>query len=392
MKIAILTSGILPVPAVQGGAVENLTDFYLDYNDRHKLHDITIYSIWHPNVTRHPALQSDVNHYVYISIDGWWAKLKKLIYRKKHLNGYYHYTIEYYLHQAIKFIRKRNYDIILIENRPGYALILNRLCPMPCVLHLHNDFLYPGVENVTEICNAFRRIISVSNYITNRVKAVCEDKAKCITVHNAIDVKAFQTANPIHRQSLGLTDDDFVLVFIGRLIEEKGVLQLIQAMKRIHDIPRLKLLIVGANAYGKEQYTTPFIRLLQQEAVPLQDNIIFTGFINYTDISSYLEVADVAVLPSIWQEPFGLTIVEVMAAGLPLITTRSGGIPEICAGVATIVERENIVNNLVTAITDLYEHPEKRKEMAQASLERSKLFDKDMYAKNFFCALVSFSQ
>ena len=45
MKIAILTSGILPVPAVLGGAVENLIDFYLEYNERHQLHDITIYII-----------------------------------------------------------------------------------------------------------------------------------------------------------------------------------------------------------------------------------------------------------------------------------------------------------------------------------------------------------
>ena len=98
-------------------------------------------------------------------------------------------------------------------------------------------------------------------------------------------------------------------------------------------------------------------------------------------------MADIAVLPSMWEEPFGLTVVEAMAAGLPLITTRSGGIPEICEGVATIVERENIVDNLAVAIQDLYDHPEKRKQMAAASLERSKLFDKETYAKNFFEAL-----
>ena len=66
MKLAILTSGILPVPAVQGGAVENLIDFYLDYNDKHQLHDITVYSVWHPNVKVHDALKSKVNHYKYI--------------------------------------------------------------------------------------------------------------------------------------------------------------------------------------------------------------------------------------------------------------------------------------------------------------------------------------
>ena len=88
-----------------------------------------------------------------------------------------------------------------------------------------------------------------------------------------------------------------------------------------------------------------------------------------------------------WEEPFGLTVVEAMAAGLPLITTRSGGIPEICEGVATIVNRDNIVENLANAILDLYHHPEKRVAMSKASLERSKMFDKETYARNFFEAI-----
>ena len=76
-----------------------------------------------------------------------------------------------------------------------------------------------------------------------------------------------------------------------------------------------------------------------------------------------------------------------MAAGLPLITTRSGGIPEICEGVATIVDRANVIDNLAKAILDLYQHSEKREQMAAASLQRSKLFDKETYARNFFKAL-----
>jgi glycosyltransferase involved in cell wall biosynthesis len=88
-----------------------------------------------------------------------------------------------------------------------------------------------------------------------------------------------------------------------------------------------------------------------------------------------------------WEEPFGLTVVEALAAGLPLIATNSGGIPEICAGVATIINRDNIVSNITTAILDLYEHPEKRRAMSEAALKRSKLFSKERYAREFFEAL-----
>ena len=152
-------------------------------------------------------------------------------------------------------------------------------------------------------------------------------------------------------------------------------------------MPNIHLLIIGASAYGKDKCPTPFIRQLIEETEPIKENIVFTGFVNYQQIPSFLKMADIAVVPSMWEEPFGLTVVEAMAAGLPLITTRSGGIPEICEGVATIVNRDDIVNNLSSAILDLYQHPEKRKAMSQSGIERSRLFDKEDYARNFFAAL-----
>ena len=98
MKIAILTSGILPVPAVQGGAVENLIDFYLEYNNIYKLHDITVYSINNAIARKHPALSSDVNHYVYINTDRFFTKvIKKLVEVFLTNKGYYDRHIEYFI-------------------------------------------------------------------------------------------------------------------------------------------------------------------------------------------------------------------------------------------------------------------------------------------------------
>ena len=165
------------------------------------------------------------------------------------------------------------------------------------------------------------------------------------------------------------------------------MLQLIHAIKKLDNIPNIRLLVLGGGSYGDDLQQTTFTQRLKKESISLHEKVKFTGYIDYDKIPAYLKTADIAVVPSMWDEPFGLTVVEAMAAGLPLITTRSGGIPEICEGVATIVERDNIVDNLANAILDLYQHPEKREAMAKAAIERSKLFDKETYAKNFFAAI-----
>ena len=99
MKIAILTCGILPIPAVQGGAVENLIDFYLEYNNQKRLHDITVFSPWDAKVEKHPALSSDVNHYVFIDTSNFKARIERKIYKYFHSNEYYNHFIEYYFEQ-----------------------------------------------------------------------------------------------------------------------------------------------------------------------------------------------------------------------------------------------------------------------------------------------------
>ena len=184
-----------------------------------------------------------------------------------------------------------------------------------------------------------------------------------------------------------MTEDDFVLVFTGRVIEEKGVSELLDAMILLNDYPQIKLLIIGSTFYGNKANDNDFITKLQQKAVPIKDKVFFTGYIPYDQMPSYLKLADIAVIPSMWDEPFGNTVVEAMAAGIPLITTRSGGIPEICEGVSVIVERNNIVNNLVSAILYLYNNPEKRLQISKEALTRSKIFDEETYTKNYFAAI-----
>lgn len=392
MKIAILTSGILPVPAVKGGAVENLIDFYLEYNEKQHLHDITIYSIADETTAHHAALNSSFNHYHYIDITSPIAKIQKRIshYLNKH-NEYYDYTIEFFLHKAIKHIRHQNYDIILMENRPGYALKLKDISSAKLVYHLHNDKLSTNIPKYQEIYDTAARIITVSNYIKSCVLTINHNDTKTITVYNGIDTQRFsrKAHNPINRERLGLMDDDFVMVYSGRINKEKGVAELIDAMIHLQDVPQIKLLVMGSSFFGNSTNEDDFILSLKEKTNSIEQNIIFTGFIPYEQMPNYLQLADVAIVPSIWNDPFPTTVLEAQAMGLPIIATRRGGIPEEVSEENAILldTNEHFVENLANAILYLYENPKKREAMAKASIERSKLFDKERYAEEFFKTL-----
>jgi len=390
MKIAILTSGILPVPAVQGGAVENLIDFYLAYNERQKLHDITVYSIKHPKTKQHPALSSDVNHYYYIDTSSIIAKILRTFYRLFHKDEYYNYFIEYYFEQAFKHLRKQSYDCIILENRPGYAYKLSQRLSTRLVLHLHNDLLNQNSKFHSEVLNSLHKILTVSDYIKSRVCSI-EETDKVNTVHNGIDLQRFSPhiKCDINREDFGLSPDNFVLLFSGRINKDKGVSELIDAMLKLKDTSNIKLLILGSSFFGDAINEDEFIKSLKSKTRVIADRISFTGFIPYSKMPNYLKLADVAVIPSIWDDPFPTTVLEAQGMGLPIITTYRGGIPEeVTKNNAIMLETdEHLVDHLASAILDLYQQPEKRQIMAAASLERSKLFDKETYAKNFFATL-----
>lgn len=388
MKIAILTCGILPIPAVLGGAVENMIDFYLDYNDRMKLHDITVYSPWHPKVSSHPAVTSDVNRYKFIDVSSLKARIARKIYSYRHHHEYYNYFIEYYFEQVYADLKTRDYELILLENCPGHAYKLSQRGYRNIVLHLNNDLLNSESRYHDVIFNGLTKVLTCSDYIRDRVLTI-QPSTKVETLYNAIDVANFISSGPsnVSRNDVGLDADDFVMVYSGRINKDKGVSELIDALLSLKRLPNIKLMIIGGTFYGNAGDEDGFVHSLKEKARSVEDRIVFTGFIPYDQMPHYLRLADIAVLPSMWDEPFGLTIVEAMAAGLPLITTRSGGIPEICEGVATIVDREQVVRNLASAIADLYEHPEKRERMSAGAIERARLFDREPYARNLFAAL-----
>ncbi len=388
MKIAILTSGLLPVPAFQGGAVENLVDYYININEKEQLHEITVISVANIKVPRSFLRQNfDNTRYIHFNTYKYWYRFLRKVFKLTHCQKrYYHYCIEYYLHKALKHIRKNRYDIIVLENRPGYADRIAKVSPeSKIVLHLHNDFLSPDVMGASTLKSYLTSTIAVSDFIKKRVDAVTPLKPS-YTCYNGVDLEHFKEITSISqmREKLKLKKNDFVVVFSGRIIAEKGVKELLYAMHFLNCLP-IKFLIIGGNFYGNDIGSTDYINSLHSYAERYTDRIIFTGFRSYDEIPTLLNCSDICVIPSIWDEPFSMICVEAMAAGLPLIVTKSGGMQELvnedCAVVLDLTD--NLSKRIADSILDLYYNKEKRENMSIAAKEHSKLFSKERYAKNF---------
>jgi hypothetical protein len=124
------------------------------------------------------------------------------------------------------------------------------------------------------------------------------------------------------RAELGLSSDDFVVGNVGRLVAWKGQDVFIHALAEIaHKVPNLKALIVGRPDRGKESYLDELKTLAT--ACGLAQRVVFTGF--RLDVPRLLAAMDVVVHSSSSPEPFGLVVIEGMAAGKPVVATRAGG-------------------------------------------------------------------
>ena len=145
----------------------------------------------------------------------------------------------------------------------------------------------------------------------------------------------------------------------------------------------VKLMIVGGATYSSRK-VTPYIQKCFDEAKK-NDNIIFTGYIDYSEISKYYAASDISTMISLCDEAAGLVGIESMAAGLPIITTDRGGIGEYVAENCKIVTQDDdyLVQNITKAITTLVQNEDMRNKMGSAGLERSKIFDKATYYVKF---------
>lgn len=381
-KIAIILPGDkLPLPSVKGGAVESLVQCLLDYNEKYHTYNFVVFSVYNEEA----ALKSrSYKHtdFKYINTDSLNYKLKQVF--RWIYNRFFPYIGNQFINSVMNGM-DADYDYVLIENAPWFVIPLKRKMNMSMVQHLHNNYLGITSSFNQQIIDNSDFVLAVSKFIKNEILSHLNCTPELISVlYNGISLERFGKSECLWslREQLGISHDDFVFVFSGRLVPEKGIKELLLAIKQIQHL-NFKLLIIGSSFFSSDRKTS-FIEELQNLSSELP-NVIFTGYIPYQKIQDYYHLANVAIVPSIWDEACPLSCIEFMASSLPLIVTDSGGMVELVdEDCAIIIKRnENIITQLKDAMINLLNNKRKCQLMGEAARKRSTLFSDLVYSKKF---------
>lgn len=314
------------------------------------------------------------------------------------------YHREYYA-QVARDLRRRPVDVVHIPVQVQLGGLFKRAVPGAKVaLHVHQDELaHVDYDFLRGHLAPFDSVVTVSDFVTARAQRRFPDLAgRMHTIGNGVDIARFHPQMPedaIHRP--------IRILFVGRIAPDKGVHLLIQAFNTLaRERADLELTLVGKAgmmpfdvlrvllrddpALGSLQpfYGQTPMGWLEKEVLGQRDSYLahlrsllsletasrvrFRGTVSLEELTRAYREADLLVLPSIWQESYGLPIAEAMASGVPVVASRCGGIPELVEEGVTgrLVPRMDL-DALVRALREMLQDPSRLREMGQAARLRA---------------------
>lgn len=377
-KICLISSNLLPVPNVKGGAIETIITNILQEQEKQEKIELTVVSIFDEEAYKESQKYSKTRfiyikkNFLYYIIGTIYNISNKLF--KTNFNTYN--TI------VLNKIKKAKFDYIFAEggHYESYNKFLKYFKKEQLVLHLHHFATSNSIIDST-----FSKVVGVSKYVTDEFLKTSSIE-KGYVLKNSIDLKKFdKKISEIEylelRNKYHISNDDFVIIYCGRLIKEKGVLELVKAVKKIKN-NQIKLLIVGSINFangGVSEYT----EILEKEISSCHDKVILTGFIDNNELYKYYNIADVMVIPSIWDEAAGLVCVEGMISKKAIITTGTGGIKEYVGDNAVFVKNDNkLVNDIKEKILYLYNNPKILEKQVNKGYKEAFKYNNQIYYRN----------
>jgi spore coat protein SA len=318
MKIAMIGTEKLPVPAIRGGAIQ----IYIQSSAELLAvsEQVTIFSIKDPDLKDEETVGGI--HYIRLNRES-------------------------YVTELADQLSRGQFEVVHLCNRPAWLEHLKKAAPdSQFVLSVHNEMFTEtkmSRESGEKCIDSAAEIITVSDYIGKTITERFPDAAEKVrTVYSGVDLNTFQPGwtdegaqiRKIMREKAGLEGKQIIL-FVGRLSKVKGPHILLQAIPAIAaEHPEAMLVFIGSKWFGDDRVNN-YVRHLYTLGAMFPEQVTFIKFVRPSDIPFYYAMSDLFVCSSQWQEPLARVHYEAMAAGLPVITTNRGGNGEV------IIEGQN---------------------------------------------------
>lgn len=332
--ILTISPGVLPLPPVLGGAVENMIA---------RLHPAIAgsYATEYTSVRPPPhrlqsaqGLEGSLVHYI--------DSINPL--------SDFGFDNQFELHESDRWPDYRDFctqlaaqrrpNIIHVHNEAHLLRSLRGAVPgAKTLLHVNDEVvtrMRPG--ELHELNRACDKILACSGHVRSEIEkafaAAGAPRPSMEVFYNFVDLQEYDPARippeevSVLRKQLELGDGP-VMLFVGRMIEQKGPHLALRAFRRLADArPDARLVFVGAPWYSRSN-ESPFVSLVRSEAAPVADRIRFTGYVDHSRMPMYYALADVVCVPSIWDDPSPFVAYEAQAMARPVLASTRGGIPEI---------------------------------------------------------------
>lgn len=287
------------------------------------------------------------------------------------------------MYRALRFVRQRRVTILYLSDHPAWSLayIPLRLAGVRrIVVHDHTSGdrdrptgmrrMVKSVRHLIPGCTA-DAVIAVSDFVAARAREVSMVPPERVhRVWNSVAAPAVSRSEARKRlcAALGVPADRPIVACAARAFEYKGVHHLLRAFDRLDTDSTLVY-------FGRGPKLEEWREL--RDNLASRDRIIFAGY--RSDAPELMAGVDVAVVPSVWAEAFGMAALEPMAAGVPVVVSHVGGLSEVVAdGETGIHVPPGDVDALAAALEDLLSDATMRRRMGRAGRERAaRLFSRD---------------
>ena len=306
-RILLVPPPDLPVPAVQGGAVETLLTHLIRENERQGKLDLLCASV--PDEAARRASEG-LQHtkMLYIPRPHGHRRYWPMVFVERCLGIAAPYDPWYQKVQLALALELPGPDLIVAEggNLTQCSAISRMFGRRRCLAHLHGQTACNPVMDTI-----YGGILALSEFIRDDyLKTSTLDPKHAYIWYNCVDTRRFCPGPPplALRTRLGFGARDFVVLFCGRLDPDKGIHKLMEALALL-PVPQIKLLIVGSPFFGRTQQSS-FLRKLEQQARALGNRVQFTGYIPNEDLPDYYRLADLVCGPTLVEEAAGLGAVK----------------------------------------------------------------------------------